>query len=1126
MILVFVSCLLSFGQLTLPTENGVSPPCECGSVGEEFVILLAANQTATLEVFEVNGGKFNANLTFFPAVLGEGVRRDGKRRKLFAKSHFELPAYFRDVLVSPTLKPLRVYLRTSSEVSVSVKTEKFITKIFPVTVHSERYIVYVPRIRGETVENSSLILAPSWKGKRRRSPIEVSIKLSSPVVYTNISYKAGDTLTFLLRVHEIKQLTTSDGDFTGTIVASTKPLAVFADGHQLIPPSRWSTRFNLFGQVEPPEMDRARNYKIIASDDNTVVWMESRGTSKALHKAGESWDLFHSGTGLLESSKPIFVLEEMLGDNVDEHSLFMVPGEDHYPYSKQVRVLPSLTGSNNSQRSLNIIIKRSHAHVVRLQDVPYESGKEIPIKGSPYVLLRVHVLNSTGLERPAYFVDQVLHTDEEMPVSPMLVFMDSELLNPEMPYLRLPIFGIRKLTPDPFYLHELGGQELKLKLGCHVEPSPHDSPTCRYDTGEITPGNWKTGLEGSVVECLVPAFDTLGSHSVEVALTETAEFRYRAEIYVAPHKDFSSIEKVKVTQASGYLYTIDLAIEEPINITWPAEMFQTDTDLTVSLRLVDTANGCTWSRKLLLLTRNAANEGIYVFFPDQHFASRLRKMSPELNSMGQTVAFFSVSSPTSRLHSEIVMLHYFHNCSLWSPVLRSIPDDIKNMPSCPCTVEQAYSDARFFDDTTEATLFFHPEATRCFQAATFQQSGQQCCYDGEGMLLYGPPSGGNFQAASTLGEHSPVKHWWYDVLPWYSCCVFENECSRYYKHRSSDDCSSYEPPAPSAGIGSGHVVTPDGAAFTFNAEGEFIFLHINSSNDNEVTTQKPMFLMTPGTGDLLEGVSFALHARLVPKYDASVFTSLLFVTGEQKLQIDLVEEPQCGFKTFLNNQDVLAPVDFLTFPGMQLAIEENQRVTVAWEIGVAIRVVLGAASNPCSLAFTLQLDKKLMYRIRGLLGNFNGNPADDLRNPSDEIIPLNSSLADIHDFGLLWRIPSTQSVFKYVAPSTYYSYEGPDFQPTFPETNAASEMLARICGSSLFCRFDGMVLGENFAKVTLQQYQDFRHVMKVATKAVTCGTPPLIANGTLRGSGLIAGSTWQVSNNEISQIHTRSQAFM
>ena len=81
----------------------------------------------------------------------------------------------------------------------------------------------------------------------------------------------------------------------------------------------------------------------------------------------------------------------------------------------------------------------------------------------------------------------------------------------------------------------------------------------------------------------------------------------------------------------------------------------------------------------------------------------------------------------------------------------------------------------------------------CHVSCNFSASGagQQCCYKGDSLMV-GPPGGGSLDVVS------PEKDFWghigRDVLPWFACCKFRDNCAKYYQRRPSDDGERYVPP--------------------------------------------------------------------------------------------------------------------------------------------------------------------------------------------------------------------------------------------------------------------------------------------------------------------------------------------
>ena len=83
-----------------------------------------------------------------------------------------------------------------------------------------------------------------------------------------------------------------------------------------------------------------------------------------------------------------------------------------------------------------------------------------------------------------------------------------------------------------------------------------------------------------------------------------------------------------------------------------------------------------------------------------------------------------------------------------------------------------------------------------------QGTGNQCCYDKDGTLIVGPPSGGSVDKTAPTGTginylKNFLLHQAQDVIPYIFCCKgFFKSCQTYYDRRPSDDGSSYNPPVP------------------------------------------------------------------------------------------------------------------------------------------------------------------------------------------------------------------------------------------------------------------------------------------------------------------------------------------
>ena len=82
--------------------------------------------------------------------------------------------------------------------------------------------------------------------------------------------------------------------------------------------------------------------------------------------------------------------------------------------------------------------------------------------------------------------------------------------------------------------------------------------------------------------------------------------------------------------------------------------------------------------------------------------------------------------------------------------------------------------------TYQRTFFYH------------RGSDQQCCYNPNGKIITGSPSGGTADLVAPTNWKTTILHFRKDVLPWVYCCTgLFKDCSRYYDRRQSDDCSDY-----------------------------------------------------------------------------------------------------------------------------------------------------------------------------------------------------------------------------------------------------------------------------------------------------------------------------------------------
>lgn len=145
-------------------------------------------------------------------------------------------------------------------------------------------------------------------------------------------------------------------------------------------------------------------------------------------------------------------------------------------------------------------------------------------------------------------------------------------------------------------------------------------------------------------------------------------------------------------------------------------------------------------------------------------------------------------------------------------------------------------------------------------------AGQQCCYDGTGaQVLTADSIGGSTPDRAHDWGSPPFKrppripgqsHWVYDVLSFYYCCLWSDNCRYYFKHRPSSDCRRYQSPSsgelslghqadyctlliftcalPAVVFGDPHFITFDGVSYSFNGKGEYTLV---ASAKKQLTVQ-------------------------------------------------------------------------------------------------------------------------------------------------------------------------------------------------------------------------------------------------------------------------------------------------
>nr|XP_034303984.1 protein mesh isoform X2 [Crassostrea gigas] len=477
-------------------------------------------------------------------------------------------------------------------------------------------------------------------------------------------------------------------------------------------------------------------------------------------------------------------------------------------------------------------------------------------------------------------------------------------------------------------------------------------------------------------------------------------------------------------------------------------------------------------------------------------------------------------------------------CKNWSiseaqlPSLRRIADDVQ---PCPCMLDQALLDIVRFQPDPDCNMFnrnrtgncsHRKDSTHCIRMPQAGPDGidNLCCYDADKNLIDSRlKEGGCLQRYHYLGgpEVLPyLSNFYFDVLPFLHCCRYsqmeQNDssddnnnngtlCPQYIKHRKISSCVNYEPPRPARTNGDPHITTLDGYSYTFNGVGEFVYL---KTTDGTFQSQIRFKQFRKENGDLVDAsVCTAFVSRhfstsgsgVVEVRLNSIRTADLLVNGDI---IDFDESTVHRFPGIFVVQ--------MTSNQPNLNTTKKEFIVSFTEIGIAFRAI----ASPAVLSILPVVgNKTLAGSLRGLLGDFDENPDNDLRTPSEEILLTNSTSERIHyDFGISWRITENISLFSYEPGKSFGDYQLPRFRPTFILPTNLPPEVTEVCGTNRECAFDFTLTDSvEFATETVELLVIFNSSLAASIKTKNCEDLPSVESGVWNATNTLEGSNATLS---------------
>ncbi|XP_041370957.1 sushi domain-containing protein 2-like [Gigantopelta aegis] len=643
----------------------------------------------------------------------------------------------------------------------------------------------------------------------------------------------------------------------------------------------------------------------------------------------------------------------------------------------------------------------------------------------------------------------------------------------------------------------LGGEEIQISGPCF---SDSDTPVAKFDDLNVTFPCTVDSRTGSAV-CVTPTVFRTGSLRLSISVANS-------------HWNFT-----------GHFTTVNVAEVKPqvqrhnpeqwivgsnnnLQISWDPSLLES-TQVTVEVlgyELVDEM-----PHFVPVATLKVSNNGKVSFIMPkmpQSVSSAICKVSTSSNN-GESLsrALWSDVFPVRRsdnLFSNNWCVAWMKQDRLQTPLNRSEP--------CPCVFEQAESDtSRYqadplcrYGDTSFLNCIYRAQTKKClmlnYQKKDF--SSQVCCYDSDNELLDARSSTGGGTVDryhyKSQGENVTAFFTYYeqDVLPHLHCCTYSTErqlCVEFLKLRQPTTCEGYSPPAVAQAAGDPHLVTLDGKSFTFNGEGEFVLIEdVNGSVIVQVRAERA----TDPQGQ---------------RQNATVFTAIAMQITNVSDVFEIQMDTETVVKILVNSEELLEPTSDLN--GLKITLKQTGNSTA--EVNVVMETV--------GMSFLIQVTQYLINimptvgsaalkgNLRGLLGNYNGDPSDEFTARNGTVISPDSSMSDIHFlFGMTWAVPPTDRLFTQSGRGNVEDSENSTFVPDFLDAFNVTMLrngTREVCGDNIQCTFDYQVTGNaDIADSTKKFTKLYNERINSIKLVIRCPYIPEIENGNRTVSGRTEGS--------------------
>ncbi|XP_048366366.1 sushi domain-containing protein 2 isoform X1 [Sphaerodactylus townsendi] len=649
---------------------------------------------------------------------------------------------------------------------------------------------------------------------------------------------------------------------------------------------------------------------------------------------------------------------------------------------------------------------------------------------------------------------------------------------------------------------------------------------CRFAQEIVTEGY--VAKDGHA-HCISPLLYQTGMISMEISSDSGQTFPRSSVWFSDHHSKVAASEKSTLVNESQWQYYGTPGTGGNLTVTWNNQTLRAS-HVNIELwayRETGEPYSATWTAQwkyLYTLKKNFPNSGTFTFLPAASALYSAWELGAlRITSSGSLEGQSNVAAIWSPEHALAWHLEEAFRedpaawatakCHAWDAAEESLPSFLAEIPDCPCTLAQARADTgRFHTDygcdvEKGSVCTYHPGAVHCvrgIQASPSYAAGQQCCYDATGVqVLTGDSHGGSTPDRGHDWGSPPYKkppripgfsHWIYDVLSFYYCCLWSDNCSFYFKHRPSSGCKQYHPPRAASAFGDPHFITFDGAIFTFNGLGEYTVL------ESDLTSLRVQGRTRQAS---LNGIQFKVTG----------FSAVAVQENNSDVVEMRIPDHSSQLEVLLNHKALnFSEQTWMDPKGLFLYAVPGMSATVMFSSGVGVEV----KGSGQLLSMTLLLPERFLNHTQGLFGVMNDNPQDDFTLRNGTVLPSSSPPEQLLAFGADWAVSNTTSLFTYDTPYLLHNFfYGPkhnaSFVPVFspPEdpTDPLGKEAALLCQSDPFCRFD--VLSTRDLRVgnsTKRSHQNYKRLKEDLQPVVSCDWLAVPAKGTKNSTNYLAGS--------------------